>query len=202
MRASHEIEKSNRGKEVIVITSIPYATDKSVIVEEDRRPDYSKRNFLSSLMFVMNQQVWSGVVLELAPGASAEKALAYLFKNAQLQTNFNVNLTALVPTDNPLVAKPAMLSLRSALQHFIDFRLDVTRKKLSFEKRKLEERVHLLEGLVMIFDRLDEVIEIVRRADGRMDSAKKLQARFKLSEPQALFIVDLRIISSNFNRRD
>ncbi|PWG74605.1 DNA topoisomerase, partial [Enterococcus hirae] len=86
------------------------------------------------------------IVLELAQGANPDKAMAFLFKNTSLQTNFNVTLTALVPTPNPYSGKPELLSLRSMLQHFLDFRFEVTRLKLMFEKNKLEERIHLLEG--------------------------------------------------------
>ena len=133
------------------------------------------------------------IVLEVASGADPEKALAYLFKHTPLQQNFNVNLTALVPTGNPLASRPAQLSLREMLQHFIDFRIQVTRAKLNFERNKLAERVHLLEGLAAIVDVIPEVIAIVRSSSGRSDAAKTLQKRFKLTEVQAFFIVDLRI---------
>ena len=92
-----------------------------------------------------------------------------------------------------MTPRPAQLSLREMLLEFIRFRVGVVRAKLLFEKRKLEERIHLLDGLALVFDVLDEVIKIVRKSDGRSDAAQKLQARFKLSELQAFFIVDLRI---------
>ena len=133
------------------------------------------------------------IVLELAAGADAEKALAYLFKQTTLQHNFNVNLTALIPSTNPHAGRPQLLGLRDMLQHFLNFRVEVTRSKLLFEKAKLDDRIHVLEGLVKIFDVLDEVIDIVRKSDGRADAAARLQKRFALSERQALFIVDLRI---------
>jgi DNA gyrase subunit A len=137
------------------------------------------------------------IVLELATSMrvdkDAEMAMAYLYKNTPLQSNFNVNLTALVPTSNPFVGKPLQLSLREMLEHFVVFRVQVTRAKLEYEKRKLEERIHLLEGLIKIIDVLDKVIKIVRKSKGRTDAAQKLIAEFKLSELQAFFIVDLRI---------
>jgi DNA gyrase subunit A len=192
MRAGHTLEQSSRGKDVIVITSVPYGIDKSALVE--KIADFIVARKVPQLVDVRDESTdVVRVVLELAPGADADKALAFLFKHTTLQHNFNVNLTALVPTKNPYAARPALLSLREMLRYFVQFRIEVTRNKLLFEKGKLDERIHVLEGLVKIFDALDEVIKIVRKSDGRADAAAKLQARFKLTEIQAFFIVDLRI---------
>jgi len=192
MRASHVIEQAGRGKERIVITAIPFAVNKATIVEKIADLIISKK--VPQLDDVRDESTHEvRIVLELNAGAEPEKVLAYLFKHTPLQTNFNVNLTALIPTENPFTGRPAQLSLRQMLEHFIDFRMKVTRCKLQYEKSKLEERVHLLEGLIAIADVIDEVIKIVRKSDGRSDAASKLQARFKLTEVQALFIVDLRI---------
>jgi len=116
-----------------------------------------------------------------------------LFKHTTLGANFNVNLTALVPTKNPLSGRPVLLSLREMLQQFIDFRFDVIRRRLEFEKRKLEERIHLLRGLISILDHIEVVIRIIRKSSGRADAARALQKKFKLSEQQVFFIVDLRL---------
>ncbi|MCC6952594.1 MAG: hypothetical protein IT290_00600, partial [Deltaproteobacteria bacterium] len=97
------------------------------------------------------------------------------------------------PSENEQVGRPAVITLRDALSHFVDFRVSVTRRKLTFERRKLDERIHLLEGLASILDKIKEVIEIVRKSDGRKDAAEKIRTRFKLTEVQAYFIVDLRI---------
>lgn len=192
MRGAHNLEKARKGKEHIVITSVPYGIDKSVLVK--KIADFIIAKKLPQLVDVRDESTDEvNIVLELAPGADPEKAMAFLFKNTSLQQNFNVNLTALVPTANPHICRPAQLSLREMLQHFIGFRLEVTKSKLLFEKSKLDERIHLLEGIIKVFPMLDEVIKIVRKSDGRADSAKKLQERFKLTEKQALYIVDLRI---------
>jgi len=192
MRASHKIEKGARGKDMIVVTSVPYAIDKSALVE--KIADFIVARKVPQLVDVRDESTDDvRIVLELAAGADPEKAMAFLFKHTTLQHNFNVNLTALVPTKNPMAARPAVLPLREMLEHFVKFRIDVTRCKLAYEKSKLDERIHLLEGLIKIFDAIDEVIKIVRKSDGRADAASRLQARFKLSERQALFIVDLRI---------
>ncbi|MFM1847592.1 MAG: hypothetical protein RL417_1066, partial [Pseudomonadota bacterium] len=132
------------------------------------------------------------IVLELAAGADPDVAMAYLFKNTPIESAFNVNFTALVPGPNGSL-RPEVLSLKSCLQHFIDFRIDVTKKRLAFERKKLLERIHILEGLVIIYDALDEALKIVRKSEGRSDSADKLRARFKLSEIQAFAVVDMKI---------
>ncbi len=192
MRAGYKIEKNNRGKEFIIVNSIPYGVDKSVLVE--KIADFIIAKKLPQLVDIRDESTAEvRVVLEVASGADPEKALVFLFKNTTLQQNFNVNLTALIPTQNSLVSRPAQLSLREMLLQFIGFRIEVTKNKLAYEKSKLEQRIHLLEGLIKVFNALDEVIKIVRKSEGRADGARKLEERFKISEIQALFIVDLRI---------
>ncbi|MCB0346450.1 MAG: DNA topoisomerase IV subunit A [Bdellovibrionales bacterium] len=192
MRGSHIVEHKGRAKYQIVVQSIPYNVDKSVLVEKIAELIIAKK--VPQLVDVRDESTGEiRVVMELAHQADADTALAYLYKHTSLESNFNVNMTALVPTDNPYAGRPAQLSLREMLLHFIDFRYEVTRRKLTFEKGKLEERIHLLEGLVSVFDAINEVIQIVRKSSGRADAAARLVKRFKLTEVQALFIVDLRI---------
>lgn len=194
MRGDYEIEteKGRSKKKFIVVKSIPYGVDKSVLVE--KIADLIIARKLPQLVDIRDESTDEvRVVMEMSPGAKEENALAYLYKNTPLQQNFNVNLTALIPTSNPFAGKPTLLSLRAMLLEFIRFRVEVTRCKLEFERSKLEERIHLLEGLELLIDVLDEVIKIVRKSEGRADAAKKLIARFKLSELQAYFVVDLRI---------
>jgi DNA gyrase subunit A len=192
MRASHKIEDNSKGKRFIVFTSVPYSADKSVIVEKIADLILNKK--LPQVVDVRDESTTDvRVVLELAAEADPEKILPYLFKQTPLQQNFNVNLTGIVPTKNVFTGRPTTLSLRQVLEQFVEFRLEVTTRKLSYERTKLEARIHLLEGLEQIFDRLTEAIELVRKSDGRMDAAKKLQVKYKLSEEQSLFIVDLRI---------
>ena len=195
MRACYKVEETKVGrtkKKNIIITAVPYGVEKSSLIEKIADLIVSRK--VPQLVDVRDESTDEvRIVLEAQDGADHEKALAYLFRQTPLQQNFNVNLTALVPTKNPMTGQPLLLSLRSMLEHFIEFRVEVTRKKLEYEKARLSERVHLLEGLAAIIDVLDEVIEIVRKSDGRADAAAKLRKRFKLSEAQSLFIVDLRI---------
>lgn len=192
MRADWAEEKGAKDKNYIVISSIPYAVDKSVIVEQIA--DLIINRKVPQLVDVRDESTDEvRIVLELNQGADAEKAMAYLFKHTPLQTNFNVNLTALVPTKNVNSGRPMQLTLRQMLQEFLTFRTQVFRCKLVFERNRLAERAHLLEGIIGVFDLIKEIIEIVRKSEGRQDAAKKLVKSYDLTELQAFFIVDLRI---------
>jgi len=195
MRAAYELEKTGSGSRVrerIVISSVPYGIDKSDLIA--KIADLIITRKVPQLSDIRDESTdIVRIVLEVSAGADPEKAMAYLFKHTALQQNFYVNLTALVPTANALVSRPEQLSLRAMLLHFIDFRIKVTQAKLQFERAKLSERIHLLEGLASVIDLIEQVIKIVRSSSGRSDAAQKLQKRFKLSEAQAYFIVDLRV---------
>lgn len=192
MRGEWVEEELGRGKRAVVITSIPYAVNKSQLVEKIANLIIDRK--VPQLVDVRDESTDDvRVVLELAGGADAEVAMAYLFKHTPLESNFPVNLTALVPTKSGAACKPELLSLKRCLQHFLDFRQEVTERRLQFERKKLLERIHILEGLVLIYDALDEALRIVRKSDGRSDAAEKLRARFKLSEIQAFAVVDMRI---------
>lgn len=191
MRGEWEVEEQARGKQCIVITSIPYAVNKSTLVERIASLIIDRK--VPQLVDVRDESTDEvRVVLELSSGADAEVAMAYLFKNTPIESNFAVNLTALVPVEGA-TTRPEQLSLKAMLQNFLTFREEVTQKRLVFERKQLLERIHILEGLVMIYDALDEAIKIVRKSDGRADAAEKLRARFKLSEIQSFAVVDMRI---------
>ncbi len=191
MRGDWEVEEHLKGRQAIVITTVPYGINKSQLVEKIGELVIEKK--VPQIVDVRDESTDKvRVVLELAAEADPELAMAYILKHTQLETNFAVNLTALVPTGTG-ACRPELLSLREMLQHFLDFRYEVVQRRLQFERRNLLERIHILEGFVIIFDDLDTAIKIVRQSTGRTDAAKKLRAHFKLSERQALAIVDLRI---------
>lgn len=191
MRSDWKTESLARGKEAIVISSVPYAANKSQIVEKIADLIIDKK--IPQLLDIRDESTSDiRIVLELAPGADPGVAMAFLLKHTPLESNFYVNLTALVPTEAG-IGRPQLLSLKECLQHFLDFREEVVVRRLKNEKRILLERIHILLGLVTIFDALDEAIKIVRSSEGRSDAAKKLRSRFKLSEIQAFAVVDMRI---------
>lgn len=191
MRGEWEVEEQARGKQVIVVTSIPYAVNKATLVERIAGLIVDRK--VPQLVDVRDESTdVVRVVLELAPGADPDLAMAYIFKNTPLESNFAVNLTALVPCEGGST-RPELLSLKACLQQFLSFREEVTEKRLVFERKQLLERIHILEGLVTIYDALDEAIKIVRKSDGRSDAAERLRERFKLSEIQSFAVVDMRI---------
>jgi DNA gyrase subunit A len=191
MRGEWTTEEQARGKKNIIVTSIPYMVNKSQLVEKIANLILEKK--VPQLTDVRDESTDDvRVVIELAAGADAEVAMAYIYKNTPLENNFIVNMTALVPGKGEN-CRPELLSLKQCLQHFLDFRQEVVHKKLSFEKRQLLKRIHILQGLAKIFDDLDTAIKIIRKSEGRQDAADNLRARFKLSEEQAGAIVDMRL---------
>ena len=192
VRATWEPGESSRGTKTIFITSIPYATNKSVLVE--RIADVvlaRKMPLLLDVKDVSTDDV--RIELELKKEADEQKVLAYLFKNTPLQNTFAVNLTCLVPTENPDVGRPERLDLRAMLWHFLHFRLDVVTKRLQHELAELARRMHILDGFAIVFDALDQILKIIRASDGKADAAKKIMARFKLDEEQVDAILELRL---------
>jgi len=191
MRGEWKTEDQARGKVAIIVSSIPYTVNKSHLVEKIANLIIEKK--VPQLTDVRDESTEDvRIVIEVSSGADPEIAMAYLFKNTPLESNFIVNMTALVPTAGGNI-RPELLSLKQCLQHFLDFREEVVKKKLEFEKRTLLERIHILEGLVKIFDKLDEAIKIIRKSDGRADAAEQLMARFKLTEIQSHAVVDMRM---------
>ena len=159
---------------------------------EDRRSDH--RQEASGLIDVRDESTEEcRVVCEMKKGANPDLIMAYLYKHTPLQTNVQVNLTCLVPTENPEVAAPQRIGLKAILQHFLDFRMEVVTKRLEFELDQLLKRIHILEGFVIIFDALDEAIRIIRRSEGKADAAVKLMKRFKIDELQADAILELKL---------
>jgi len=193
MRGTYVLEDLERGKKAIIINSIPYAVNKAQLVEKIANLIIDKK--LPQLQDVRDESTDDiRVVLELSPGADPELAMAYLFKNTVLDTTFAMNLTVLVPTGKDSDrTRPELVSIKQCLQHFINFRQEVVTRRLTYERKNLLARIHILEGLVKIFDALDEALKIIRKSEGRTDAATKLAARFKLTEIQSFAIVDLRV---------
>jgi FkbM family methyltransferase len=133
------------------------------------------------------------IALELKRDADPKMVMAYLYKHTPLQSTFPVNLTCLVPTENPAVSKPERLDLHEILWHFLDFRLHVVTRRLEFELTALTRRIHILEGFETIFDALDEILKIVRKSDGKQDAAEKIMKRFELDADQTDAILELKI---------
>ena len=125
--------------------------------------------------------------------ADEKMVMAYLFKHTPLQINFAVNLTCLIPTENPEVGRPERLDLKQILWHFLHFRLEVVTRRLEHELAALKKRIHILEGFEKVFDALDEIIRIIRKSDGKADAAEKIMKRFELDAEQTDAILELKI---------
>ncbi len=193
VRGEFTTETINRKKH-IVVTSIPYALDRSKLIERIAQLIIGKK--VPQIQDVRDGSTTdTRIVLELKRGADPEVAMAYLFKHTPLQSNFHVNLTCLVPQgeEGAEVSGPARLSLKAMLRHFLEFRLEVVTRRLQFELRKLLARIHILEGFEVVFDLLDEAIAIIRASDGKKDAATRLMARFPLDEIQTEAILELKL---------
>ena len=194
LRGQWKLEEPSQrgGGEHIIITSIPYAVNKSTLVM--RFGDLVRERKLAQLVDVRDESTREvRIVLELKKDASAELVMAYLYKHTPLQTNFNVNMTCLVPSENLEVGTPQRLDLKGMLRHFLDFRASVVRRRFEFDLEEVKRRLHLLEGFEKVYDALDEMIRIIRKSDGKQDAAGKLVKRFELDEEQVDAILEMRL---------
>ncbi len=192
MRGTWEKGPTTRTLQKVYITSVPYGVNKAELVEEIAQIVLSRKlPLLIDVRDISTTDV--RVELDIKRDADEQMVMAYLFKHTSLQTNFNVNMTVLVPTENPAVGRPERIGLKEILWHFLHFRLDVVTRRLEHELRQLEKRIHILEGFAAVFDALDEIIRIIRKSEGKADAAAKIIARFKLDEEQTDAILELKL---------
>ena len=192
LRGEWKMEDDGKKGQNIILTSIPYGVERKVIVEKVAEVIIAKK--LPSLLDVRDESTKDvRIVLEMKRGTDPQLVMAYLYKHTPLQLNVQVNLTCLVPSDNPEVATPKRLGLAEILHQFLDFRFETVTKRSEFDLEELGKKIHILEGFEKIFDALDEVIRIIRKSEGKKDAAEKLIARFALSDEQADAILELRL---------
>ena len=192
LRATWETGSVSRSGRTVLITSIPYATNKAALVE--RIADVVLSRKLPPLLDVRDVSTDDvRIELELKGDADPKLVMAYLFKNTPLQTNVFVNLTCLIPTENEEVGRPERLDLKAMLWHFLHFRLEVVTNRLEHELEALKKRIHILEGFEKVFDALDEIIRIIRKSEGKADSAEKIMKRFELDAEQTDAILELKL---------
>ncbi len=192
LRATWEEGRRHAHAQTLYVTSIPYTVNKSALVE--RIADVVLSRKLPPLLDVKDVSTDDvRIELELKKDADPKMVMAYLFKHTPLQTNFIVNLTCLIPTENAEVGRPERLDLKSILWHFLHFRLEVVTNRLEHELEALRKRIHVLEGFEKVFDALDEIIRIIRKSDGKADSAEKIMKRFELDAEQTDAILELKL---------
>ncbi len=187
MRARARIEEMSGGRHRIIVSEIPYQLNKSNILE--RIAQLVRDGRISDISDLRDESDRTGmrIVIELKRSASPRKTLNRLFKFTPLQSTFGINLLALVD------GEPRLLSLKRALQLYIDHRIEVITRRTNYLLKAARERVHVLEGLRIALEFLDEVIRIIRAADSAEDAKSKLIARFNLSDRQAQAILDMQL---------
>ncbi len=195
LRATWEAGPATRSARTLYITSVPYTVNKAILVERIGEVVQSRKlPLLTGVKDVSTDDV--RIALELKRDADEQMVMAYLFKHTPLQTNFNVNLTFLVPTEKPEIGRPnesEERNIKTMLWHFLHFRLDVVTKRLEHELGALRKRIHILEGFEKVFDALDEIIKLIRRSEGKQDAAEKIMARFELDAEQTDAILELKL---------
>ncbi len=179
-------------KRYAVITSIPYGLKKTDLIT--KIADLITARRVPQILDIRDESTDDvRIVLELKRGADPEVAMAYLYRHTPLRTNVHVNLTCLMPTDNPQVAAPARVDLKTMLDAFLAFRMEVVTRRFGFELRELEARIHILEGLARIFDALDEAIRIIRAASDKADANRALRERFGIDDVQANAVLEIKL---------
>src|SRR5882762_4782841 len=192
LRGTWDIGPETRSTKTIYIDSVPYMVNKAQLIERIAEVVIGRK--LPQLLDVKDLSTDDvRIAIEMKKDADEKMIMAYLFKHTPLQINFAVNLTCLIPTENPEVGRPERLDLKQILWHFLHFRLEVVTKRLEHELAALKQRIHLLEGLEKVFDALDEIIKMIRKSDGKADAAEKIMARFTLDAEQTDAILELKI---------
>jgi len=192
LRGTWDIGPETRSTKTIYIDSVPYTVNKAQLVE--RIADVVLSRKLPQLLDVKDLSTEDvRIAIEMKKDADEKMIMAYLFKHTPLQINFAVNLTCLIPTENPEVGRPERLDLKQILWHFLHFRLEVVTRRLEHELATLKKRIHILEGFEAVFDALDEIIKMIRKSDGKADAAEKIMKRFDLDADQTDAILELKI---------
>ncbi|WP_037321199.1 DNA gyrase subunit A [Salegentibacter sp. Hel_I_6] len=186
MRAKSQLEEIN-GKEFLVVTEIPYQVNKADMIK--KTADLVNEKKIEGISLIRDESDRNGmrIVYQLKRDAIPNIVLNTLYKHTALQTSFSVNNIALVK------GRPEMLNLKDIIYHFVEHRHEVVVRRTEYELRKAEERAHILEGLIIASDNIDEVIALIRSSSNAEEARNKLIERFELSELQAKAIVEMRL---------
>ncbi|NQY68563.1 MAG: DNA gyrase subunit A, partial [Flavobacteriales bacterium] len=187
MRAKAVIEEIREGREAIIVTEIPYQVNKAEMIK--KTADLVNDKKIEGISDLRDESDRNGmrIVYELKRDAIPNVVLNKLYKYTQLQTSFSVNNIALVK------GRPEMLNLKEMIHHFVEHRHDVVIRRTKYDLRKAEERAHILEGLIIASDNIDEVIKLIRASKSPEEAREKLMTRFDLSEIQSRAIVEMRL---------
>ncbi len=185
LRGRVNLEEAARGKSRIIVTELPYMTNKAALIE--RIAELSREGQLDAVTDLRDESDRHGmrIVIELKQGIEPEKTLLALYKKTPMQVTFTINLLALVN------GEPRLMTLKQALKVFVEHRLEVITRRSQFDLKKAEARVHLIEGLRIALKFLDEIIATIRAAKDTDEAKTKLMKKFKLSDIQAQAILDM-----------
>tara|TARA_B100000686_G_scaffold323398_1_gene378110 strand:- start:677 stop:2968 length:2292 start_codon:yes stop_codon:yes gene_type:complete len=197
IRSEWDTEILPRGKNMIIITSIPYGVNKAKIIERIAEIIITKK--IPALVDVRDESDHRiRVVMELKNGSQPDKIMAYLFKHTDLEYNFQLNFTCLKPN-----GQPAKLTLVDLCRHFLDFRKDVVTSKFHHELELLEKRLHTLEAFAIIFSNLDKTLKLIRSSNKKSEAHIKLQKAFKFDNDQINAILEIplyRLVSMEIDK--
>ncbi len=196
LRAKVEIESDKSGKQRIVATEIPYMVNKAKLIE--RIADLAREKRIEGITDVNDESDREGmrIVVDVRRDASAEVILNNLYKMTLMQTSFGFNMLAIVN------GSPKVLSLKEILQYYLAHQLEVIQRRTAFELKKAEARAHILEGLKIALDHIDEIISIIRGSQTADVAKTELMSRFPLSDKQAQAILDMRLVRLTGLERD
>ncbi len=188
IRAKARIERQKKGdKEIIIVSEIPYQVNKVKLIE--RIAELVKEEKIKGISDIRDESDREGIriVIEIKRGDNADVVLNQLYKHTQMDTSFGIIMLALVRN------QPRVLSLKETISHFIEHRKEVVTRRTQYELGKAEERLHILEGLKIALDHLDEVIALIRKSASPQDAKDGLMQKLGLSDPQAQAILDMRL---------
>ena len=189
LRARVHVEDGPNGKKLLVITEVPYQINKASMLEKIHRLSEEKKAALGGICDIRDESDRTGMraVIELKRDVDPSKVLAYLYKYSDLQVTFGVNLVAIAG------GKPVLLTLKQLISGYIDYQKQVVTRRTEYELKQAKARAHILEGLMIALDNLDEVIALIRASKSPKEARAGLMERFSLTEVQAQAILDLRL---------
>ena len=189
MRAKATIEPIAGGKSNIVITEIPYQINKASMLEKIMATVINKKGILTGINDIRDESDREGMraVIEVKKDCDADKILQYLYKYSDLQSNFNVNAVAIAD------GKPRLLTLKEIIDYYIKHQMEVVTRRTRYDLERAEAREHILEGLKIAIENIDEVVEIIKKSPSPNEAKRRLMKRFELTGIQAQAILDMRL---------
>ena len=189
LRAKVHVEDGMAGRKLLVITEVPYQINKAAMLEKILKLSEEKKAALGCIYDIRDESDREGLraVIELKRDANPDKVLAYLFKYSDLQVTFGVNMVAIAQ------GKPVQMGLKTMIGHFIRHQKDVVTRRTEYDLKQARARAHILQGLMIAVDNLDEVIALIRSSKNPKEAKARLIERFELSDAQAQAILDMRL---------